>query len=130
MFGSGIYHKPHSIFKSKSQESHNRNIGLLSGNTTRMAGYFMGMHRDLQMQKILPDTILSAESIGIPTNNFFDKAFRYVHDNNSWERGYVLLNIIFSCLRVLCLSYSNCAGMEKVYYYSIMTKQCVEIKNI
>ena len=24
IFGSGIYHKPHSIFKSKSQEFHNR----------------------------------------------------------------------------------------------------------
>ena len=27
LFGSGIYHKPHSIFKSKSYEFHNRNIG-------------------------------------------------------------------------------------------------------
>ena len=47
VFGSGIYHKLHFIFKSKSQEFHNRNIGLFSENETRMAGYFMGMHRDL-----------------------------------------------------------------------------------
>ena len=46
IFGFGIYHKPHSIFKSKSQEFHNINIGLFSGNETRMAGYGMGMHRD------------------------------------------------------------------------------------
>ena len=46
IFGSGIYHKPHSIFKSKSQEFHNINIRLFSGNETRMAGYFMGMHRE------------------------------------------------------------------------------------
>ena len=26
LFGSGIYHKSHSIFKSKSYEFHNRNI--------------------------------------------------------------------------------------------------------
>ena len=38
VFGSGIYHKPHSIFKSKSQEFHNKNIGILSGNKTRMDG--------------------------------------------------------------------------------------------
>ena len=30
LFGSEIYHKPHSIFKSKSYEFHNRNIGLFS----------------------------------------------------------------------------------------------------
>ena len=53
IFGSGIYHKPHSIFKSKYQEFNNRNIGLFRGNETRMAGYFMGMHRDLRMQKFL-----------------------------------------------------------------------------
>ena len=37
IFGYGIYHKPHSIFKSKFQYFHNRNIGLFSGNETRMA---------------------------------------------------------------------------------------------
>ena len=37
IFGYGIYHKPNSIFKHKSQEFHNRNIGLFSGNETRMA---------------------------------------------------------------------------------------------
>ena len=57
IFGSGIYHEPHSIFKSKSQEFHNRNIGLFSGNETRKDGYFMGMHRDLQMRKVLQATI-------------------------------------------------------------------------
>ena len=31
LFGSGIYHKPHSILKSKSYEFHNGNIGLFSG---------------------------------------------------------------------------------------------------
>ena len=34
LFGSGIYHKPHSILKSKSYEFHNRNIGLFRGNDT------------------------------------------------------------------------------------------------
>ena len=60
LFSSRIYHKPHSIFKSKSFEFHNRNIGLCSGNDTRMAGYFIGMHRDLRMIKTLLATVSSA----------------------------------------------------------------------
>ena len=86
IFGSGIYHNPHSTFKSKSQEFHNRNIGIFSGNDTRMAGYFMGVHRDLWMRKVLQATISSSEFIGIPTNNKFTKAVRYIHENKSWER--------------------------------------------
>ena len=57
IFGSGIYHKPHSIFKYKSQEFHNRNIGIFSGNEARMAGYFMVIHRYLRIQKVLQATI-------------------------------------------------------------------------
>ena len=49
IFGPGIYHKPRSIFKLKYQEFRKINIGLFSGNETRMDGYFMGMHRDLRM---------------------------------------------------------------------------------
>ena len=67
IFGSGIYHKPHSILKSKSQDFHKINIGLFSGNDTRMDGYFMGMHRDLRMRKVLQATISSAEFLSIPT---------------------------------------------------------------
>ena len=59
LFGSGIYHKPHSIFKSKSYEFHNKNIGLFSENDTRMAGYFIGMHRYLRMRKELLATVSS-----------------------------------------------------------------------
>ena len=84
IFGSGIYHKPHSIFKSKSQELHNRNIGLFCGNDTRMAGYFMGIHRDFRLKKVLQATILSSEFISIPINNRFTKELMYICDNKSW----------------------------------------------
>ena len=84
IFGSGIYHKPHSIFESKSQEFHNKNIGIFSGNETRMAGYFMGVHRDLRMRKVFQATIFCAGYISIPNNNKFDKAVRYIYDNKSW----------------------------------------------
>ena len=58
-FGSGIYYKPHSILKSKYQEFQNINIGLFSGNETRMDGYFVGVHIDLSICKVLQATILS-----------------------------------------------------------------------
>ena len=74
IFGSGIHHKPRSIFKFKSQEFHNRKIGLFSVNETRMAGYFMVIHRDLRMWKVLQTIISSAEFTSIPTNNKFTKS--------------------------------------------------------
>ena len=60
IFGSGIYHKLYFIFKSKSQEFHNKKTGLFSGNETRMDGYLMEMHRDLPMRKFLQATVSSA----------------------------------------------------------------------
>ena len=86
----------------------------------------MGMHRDLRMQKFLQATISSTEFMSIPTNTKFTKAVRYIHDNKSWGRCYILLNILFTCLRVLRLADSNLVGMGKFYYYSIMTKQCIQ----
>ena len=47
IFGSGIYHNPHSIFKSKSHGLQNMNIDLFSGNNKRTASYSMVMNRDL-----------------------------------------------------------------------------------
>ena len=40
-----------------------------------------------------------------------------MHGNKSWERCYVLLNIISPCLIVLCLENSNKEVMDKVHYY-------------
>ena len=59
LFCYGIYYKPHSIFKSKPYEFHNRNIELFSGNDTRMADYFIGVHIDLRMRKSLIATVSS-----------------------------------------------------------------------
>ena len=73
LFGSGIYHKPHSIFKSKSYEFHNSNIGLFNGNDTRMTGYFIGMHRYLCTRKALLATFSSAEFNTMALNSNFPK---------------------------------------------------------
>ena len=84
LFGSGIYHKPHSIFKSKSYEFHNRNIGLFSGNDTRMAGYFIGMHRDLRMRIALLDTVSSAEFNTMAPNSKLSRVLSYIQDKKAW----------------------------------------------
>ena len=94
--GSGIYHKLHSIFKSKSYQFHNRNIGLFSGNDTRMAGYFIGMHRDLYMRKSFLATVSSAELNNMVLNSKLSKVVSYIQDKKAWERIYVLLKIMFS----------------------------------
>ena len=78
LFGSGIYHKPHSIFKSKSYEFHNRNIGLFSVNDTSMAGYFIGMHRDFRMRKALISTVSSAEFSTMTLNSKLSKVVSYI----------------------------------------------------
>ena len=59
LFGYSIYHKPHSILKSRSYEFHNSNIGLFSGNDTIIAGCFLGMHRYLRMRYSLIATVFS-----------------------------------------------------------------------
>ena len=122
LFGSGIYHKPHSIFKSKSYEFRHRNIGLFSGNDTRMAVYFIGMQRDLRMRKALLATVSSAEFGTMALNSKLSKVVSYIHDKKYWERIYVLLKLLFPCLRTLRIADRNKAGMDKVLYYSIMTK--------
>ena len=77
----------------------------------------MGMHIYFLVRKVLQSTIYSAEFMGIPSNKKFETLVKYIHDNKSRERCYVLIIIIFPCLRVLCLEDSNHAGIDKVYYY-------------
>ena len=83
-----IYHKPFYILKPKSYEFHNRNIGLFSGNDTRMAGYFIGMHRYLRMRKALLATLSSSEFSTMALNSNLSKIVSYIQDNKAWERIY------------------------------------------
>ena len=95
LFGSGIYQKPNSIFKSKSYEFHNGDIGLFSGNDTRIAGYLIGIHRYLRMRKELPAIFSSAEFNTLSLNSKHSKIVSYIQDNKYWDRIYVLLKILF-----------------------------------
>ena len=90
LFGSGIYNKPHYVFKSKSYEFHNRNIGLLSDNDTSMAGYFIGMHRYFHMRKLILDIFSSAEFNTMSLNSKLFKVVSYIQYNKSYERIYVM----------------------------------------
>ena len=122
LFGSEIYHKHHSIFKSKSYEFHSRNIGLFSGNDTKMDCYFIVMHRYLCMRKELLGTVSLVEFSTMALNSKLSKVVSYIQDNKAWERIYVLLNILPPFLCTLSIADRNKSGMDKVLYYSIMTK--------
>ena len=91
-------------------------------NFNRMAGYFMGMHGDLRMRKVLVATILSAEFIFMTLNYNLSQILAYITDDKSWNMCYVYLKILISCLMVLLFEDRNISGMEKLYYYSKLTK--------
>ena len=122
IFGSGIYHKPHYMFKSKSYEFHNSNIGLFSRNYTRMAGCFIGMQIYLRTRKVLLATVSYAEFATMALNSKLYKVVSYIQCNKSWERIYVVLKLLFTRLQVLCLAHSTKSGMEMVFYSSRFTK--------
>ena len=65
---------------------------------------------------------LSAEFNTMALNSKLSKLVSYIKDKKAWERIYVLLKIIFPCIRTLRLADSNRAGIYKVFYYSRMTK--------
>ena len=84
LFGSVIYHKPHSINKSKPYEFHNRKIGLFNENDTRMVSYFIGIHKDLRMRKALLDTVSSTEFNTTALKSNFSKVVSYIQDKKAW----------------------------------------------
>ena len=51
-----------------------------------------------------------------------DKGRVFSVEHRSSPKIYVLLKIFFPCLRTLRLANSNKSGMEKIFYYSLMTK--------
>ena len=74
------------------------------------------------MRKALLATFSSAEFNTTELNSKISKVVSYIQDKKAWERIYILLKILFPCLRILCLADSNKSVMDKVQYYYIMTK--------
>ena len=74
------------------------------------------------MRKALLVTVSSYELNTMALNSKLSKVVSYIKDNKSWEKIYVLLKMLFPCLRVLHLEDSNKAVMDKVFYYARITK--------
>ena len=85
LFGSGIYIKPHFIFKSKSYGFYNSNIGFFSENNTSMAVYFVVMNRDMRMRKALLAKVSSVEFNTMVLNPKLFKVLSYIQDDKYWE---------------------------------------------
>ena len=90
-----------------------------------MGGYFIEMQRYLSMRKALLAAVSSAEVNTMPLNSKLSKVVSYIQDNKSWERIYVLLGLILPCLRVLRLADINKSGMDKLFYYTRITKTSI-----
>ena len=87
-----------------------------------MVDFFIGMHRYLCMRKALLATVSSAEFNTMALNSKLSKVVSYIQDNKAWGRIYVLLKILFPCICTLRLADSSKSVMDKVFYYSRMTK--------
>ena len=71
------------------------------------------------------DIVLNSAEETVALNSNLSKLLSYIQDNKSWERIYVLLKIFFPCLCTLRLSDRKKSGMDKVFYYSRMTKMSI-----
>ena len=63
-----------------------------------MAGFFMGIHRDLHMGKVLIATISSAEFNCTNLNSKLSQVVTYINDNKYRKRCYVILKLMFLCI--------------------------------
>ena len=63
-----------------------------------MAGYFIGIHRDMRMIKEILATVSSAEFNTMALNSELSKVVSYIQDNKSWDIIYVVLKIMFPCI--------------------------------
>ena len=77
------------------------------------------------MRKALLATVSSAEFNSMALNSKLSKVVSYIQYNKSWEGIYVLLKIIIPYIWVFSLTDSKKSGMDKVFYYAIMTKICI-----
>ena len=74
IFDSGIYHRPHYILNRNIKSFRIKDIVLFRGNDTRMAGYFIGMHRELWVKKFFNQPYrLQNSSVYLPINVLTDQ---------------------------------------------------------
>ncbi len=122
VFGSGSMHRPYAVFiKCAKEFNKGRKIGLLRPADTRMAGYFIALHRLLRLQKPLEAAQASIEwdSYQFPTKSKQQKEAikAIVTDAVFWHEVRTIVIGMFPVLKCLRLADSNKAGMDKLYYY-------------
>jgi hypothetical protein len=130
VFGSGSMHRPYAVFTKCAKEfNKGRKIGLLRPADTRMAGYFIALHRLLRLQKPLEAAHLSHEwdSYQFPTKSKQQKEAitAIVTDPVFWHEVSTIVIGMFPVLKCLRLADSNKAGMDKLYYYVRRTSEAL-----
>ena len=125
VFVSGSNHSAFAPFSKQAQDLNNGwKIGLIKAADTRMAGYFMALHRSLRLKTALEATICSLPFRDLNLDH--DHMTEIVMNEKRWERIYLILKSTFSALRVLRLADSNSAGMDKLFYLTRQTEKNLE----
>lgn len=130
VFGSGSMHRPYALFiKCAKEFNDGRKIGLLRPADTRMAGYFIALHRLLRLKKALQSTQASFEwaNYTFATKNKQQKASvaAIITDPVFWHEVETIVIAMFPVLKCLRLADSNAAGMDKLYYYTRRTSEAL-----
>ena len=123
-------HRPYAVFTKCAKEfNKGRKIGLLRPADTRMAGYFIALHRLLRLQKPLEAAQASHEwdSYQFPNKNKQQKEAikAIVTDSVFWQEVSTIVIGMFPVLKCLRLADSNKAGMDKLYYYVRRTTEAL-----
>jgi hypothetical protein len=124
-------HRPYALFKQKATEFNNkRKIGLLRPADTRMAGYFIALHRLLRLQKPLQAVQSSYEwqEYKFASKDKVQKAAinAIITDPIFWHEVMTIVIAMFPVLRCLQLANLNAAGMDKIYYYARRTSESLQ----
>jgi hypothetical protein len=119
VFGSGSMHAPHAIFMTNSKTFNNgTRLGLLRASETRMAGFFVALHRMLRQQLSLLATLASPEYKGLELKkSVVRKVEAFLNDKQMWKCCYVLIRCLFPALHVLRLADKCTPGMDSLYYF-------------
>ena len=104
-----------------------RHIGLLRAADTRMAGYFIALHRMLRLRSALEATVTSVDFSGkVSSSSKQDKKLRwakaFVQNNEIWDAVFLLLRAVYPALRVLRLADRSEAGTSEYIVVNIVVQ--------
>jgi hypothetical protein len=123
-------HAPYVLFQKQAKNFNGgRKIRLIRAADTRMAGYFMVLHRMLRLKNVLCATIVSAEykNIKWTKTSTPTKMEAFIEDKEAWYAIYAVLRCVYPALRVLRLANKATAGMDMLLYFVRKTDQALEL---